>query len=211
LAAMANSAARLLASANAPLSSRRSPASFARKKAPRPLVDDQRLLARHRSADIDPYRNGRRRQCVNPFLKITRRTTVSDRADIVVAVMGPDQNCGNAGACCKGVSIDKDLVPCGIDRADGAPSAILFTRKAGDHIRGERSGNERSGRHTIAIPRTGIVNMPSSTQETNAAADRSAVVGSSCVPRRWRAVAVPVHRAELAKYRGAFGRAAKNG
>jgi len=42
---------------------------------------------------------------------------------------------------------------------------------------------ERSGRHTIATPRTGIVNTPSSTQATNAAANRGAVVGSGSAPR----------------------------
>ena len=35
----------------------------------------------------------------------------------------------------------------------------------------------------VAIPRTAIVNTPSSTQETNTAADRSAVVGSGSRPR----------------------------
>jgi hypothetical protein len=52
-------------------------------------------------------------------------------------------------------------VPSGIDRVGGAPGAILFGRKAGDNARGERSNDERGGRHTIAKPRTGIVNMAS--------------------------------------------------
>ena len=77
-------------------------------------------------------------------------------------------------------------MPCGIDRAGGEPGAILFRSKASDRARGEHSGNERSGGNTIAIPRNGIVNTPSSTQETNTAADWSAVVGSGSVPRHWR-------------------------
>jgi hypothetical protein len=129
LAAMANSAARLLASATAPLSSRRSPASSVGEKAPRPPIS----LVRE-----DPAAPSR----------VARNSRLID-----------GRHCG------------------------GEPGAILFRFKASDRARGEHSGNERSGRYTIAISRTGMVNTPSSTQETNTAADRSAVVGSGSVPR----------------------------
>jgi hypothetical protein len=50
-------------------------------------------------------------------------------------------------------------------RVGGFAPTAQSTDEAGDHARGERSGNERSGRYTIAKPRAGIVNMPSSTQK----------------------------------------------
>jgi hypothetical protein len=88
-----------------------------------------------------------------------------------------------AGACGGGVSVDKDLVPSGIDRASGEAGAILFRRKAGDDARGECSGDERSGRHTIARPRTGIVNVASFNAKhfPNAAADQSMTLAPGSV------------------------------
>jgi hypothetical protein len=40
---------------------------------------------------------------------------------------------------------DQDLLPGGIDRANGEHRAILLRRKVGDDAYGERGGNEQSG------------------------------------------------------------------